>query len=159
MKLDNSNDYVYIEAFSHGLARVQNKLRQWNYITTDGKLVSKKQWFDKVIAFGGIACYVSKTDEHGNWLNNYMNRNGFILFRDAWIPAVEIRSEQRKECIIVSKKSNGMRKFNMITSEGMKLLPDWTMRPITQIYLGDDVLYRIGNDICVDSKGELISYI
>ena len=159
VKLDNSNDYVYIDAFSHGLARVQNKLRQWNYITTDGKLVSKKQWFDKVLTFDGIACCVSKIDEHGNWLSNYMNRHGFILFRDAWIPDDEIKVQYNKECIVVSKSSNGMRKFNMITSDGMKLLPDWTMRPINQIYLGDDILYRIGNDICVDDKGEMISYI
>lgn len=146
--------YTSMGSFVNGIAKVSRgsvEDLEWNYIRTNGSVVSK-EWFRNAAEFvGNAACVENKQN-----LYNYMDRSGRFLL-DKWLERSNIESQIVSRCTILNKVEDNL--WNMITSEGQLLLDEWTGIRIRFYNEDDQLFFTINDNICVDETGKYISFI
>ena len=136
--------YDYVGNFSNGYARVKLN-NKWNFIDTQGKLVSPNQWFDGV---GNFCSGYAKVKLNNKY--NFIDTQGKLLSPNQWFDDVSIFTNGYAKVEL-----NG--KWNLINTQGNMVSPNQWF-DLTSNFSNGYARVKLNNKYnFIDVQGKLVS--
>ena len=157
-----ADNIKYCESVKDGymkVTRVQKKENGFNYVynfmDTDGNLVSKDAWFEYVGNMDKGFVIVNYRDEnYGDEVYDVLTSNGVLLFGKGKVN--KIKTVVPDDLVIVEKIEGNALLYNMFDASGKQMLDEWTDFCITPV---KDGLVLAGPASYLDYSGKIAGFI
>ena len=136
--------YDYVDTFFNGYAKIKLN-NKWNYIDTQGKLVSPNQCFDYV---SGFCSGYAKVKLNSKW--NFIDTQGKLLFPNQWFDDASIFFNGYAKVRLANKS-------NFIDTQGNLVSPNQWFDGVDSFYSGYAEIKLNNKSNFIDTQGKLVS--